>query len=87
MNASCMLHRAPDGHREPTPRPAVPRRVSSRAVHWFSTGLLIALSAGTAAWAGWLLRRLFVVEPAAVPGPDPDPERDPDDHHTEERTP
>ncbi|MEJ8282008.1 hypothetical protein [Pseudonocardia spirodelae] len=56
-------------------------------MHWFSTGLLIALSAGTAAWAGWLLRRLFVVEPAAVPGPDPDPERDPDDHHTEERTP
>ncbi|MEQ3550941.1 hypothetical protein WIS52_10695 [Pseudonocardia nematodicida] len=36
-------------------------------MHWFSTGLLIALSAGTAAWAGWLLRRLFVVEPAAVP--------------------
>ena len=33
-------------------------------MHWFSTGLLIALSAGTAAWAGWLLRRLFVVEPA-----------------------
>lgn len=36
-------------------------------MHWFSTGLLIALSAGTAAWAGWLLRRLFVVEPASAP--------------------
>lgn len=45
-------------------------------MHWFSTGLLIALSAGTAAWAGWLLRRLFVVEPAAsgakVTGPGSD---------------
>ena len=39
-------------------------------MHWFSTGLLIALTAGTAAWTGYLLRRLFVVEPAA-PGPDP----------------
>lgn len=56
-------------------------------MHWFSTGLLIALSAGTAAWAGCLLRRLFVVEPAAAPGPGPDPERDPDDHHTEEQIP
>ena len=56
-----------------------------RAVHWFSTGLLIALSAGTAAWAGWLLRRLFVVEPAAAPeAPDrPAPDGDADDH-TEE---
>ena len=34
-------------------------------MHWFSTGLLIALTAGTAAWTGFLLRRLFVVEPAA----------------------
>ncbi len=32
-------------------------------MHWFSTGLLIALTAGTAAWTGYLLRRLFVVEP------------------------
>jgi hypothetical protein len=32
-------------------------------VHWFSTGLLIALTAGTAVWTGYLLRRLFVVEP------------------------
>ncbi|ANY06412.1 hypothetical protein [Pseudonocardia sp. HH130630-07] len=38
-------------------------------MHWFSTGLLIALSAGTAVWSGWLLRRLFVFEPApAVTG-------------------
>lgn len=54
-------------------------------MHWFSTGLLIALSAGTAAWAGWLLRRLFVVEPAAAsadPGrSEPD---DPDDHSEEQ---
>lgn len=34
-------------------------------MHWFSTGLLIALTAGTAAWTGYLLRRLFVVEPTA----------------------
>ncbi|WP_158092195.1 MULTISPECIES: hypothetical protein [Pseudonocardia] len=59
-------------------------------MHWFSTGLLIALSAGTAAWAGWLLRRLFVVEPATAPEPGrtdrrvPD-DADDDDHHTEER--
>jgi len=33
-----------------------------RAVHWFSTGLLIALTAGTAVWTAYLLRRLFVVE-------------------------
>ena len=32
-------------------------------MHWFSTGLLIALTAGTAVWTGYLLRRLFVVEP------------------------
>lgn len=35
-------------------------------MHWFSTGLLIALTAGTAAWTGYLLRRLFVVEPAEL---------------------
>ena len=61
-----------------------------RAVHWFSTGLLIALSAGTAAWAGWLLRRLFVVEPApASTATDrPVPDADDDDHdHIEEPTP
>jgi hypothetical protein len=60
-------------------------RLCWRAVHWFSTGLLIALSAGTAGWAGWLLRRLFVVEPAAAsadPGrSEPD---DPDDHSEEQ---
>jgi hypothetical protein len=58
-------------------------------VHWFSTGLLIALSAGTAAWAGWLLRRLFVVEPAAAGDserPDPD-DADAADHQSEEPTP
>jgi hypothetical protein len=44
-------------------------------VHWFSTGLLIALTAGIAAWTGYLLRRLFVVEPA--PGADPVPSPDP----------
>ena len=53
-------------------------------MHWFSTGLLIALSAGTAAWAGWLLRRLFVVEPAAAPEATDRPAPDGDDDHTEE---
>lgn len=32
-------------------------------MHWFFTGLLIAASAGTAAYTGYLLRRLFTVEP------------------------
>ncbi|MEV1292783.1 hypothetical protein [Pseudonocardia sp. NPDC049635] len=57
-------------------------------MHWFSTGLLIALSAGTAAWAGWLLRRLFVVDPAAAPDPGRTDRPVPDDaadDHTEER--
>jgi len=44
-------------------------------VHWFSTGLLIALTTGVAAWTGYLLRRLFVVEPAeTAPSPDPNSE-------------
>ncbi|TCK27063.1 hypothetical protein [Pseudonocardia endophytica] len=38
-------------------------------MHWFSTGLLIALTAGTAVWTGYLVRRLFVVEPAASAAP------------------
>jgi hypothetical protein len=39
-------------------------------VHWFFTGLLIAASAGTVAFTGYLLRRLFTTEPAApdMPG-------------------
>ena len=28
-------------------------------MHWFFTGLLIAVSAGTVAFTGYLLRRLF----------------------------
>ena len=39
------------------------RGVGSRAVQWFFTGLLIAVSAGTVGYTGWLLRRLFTVEP------------------------
>jgi hypothetical protein len=38
-------------------------------VHWFSTGLLIVLTAGTAVWTGYLLRRLFVVEPTQGAAP------------------
>lgn len=38
-------------------------------MHWFSTGLLIALTAGTAVWTGYLLRRLFVVEPTQGAAP------------------
>lgn len=49
-------------------------RLCWRAVHWFSTGLLIALTAGTAVWTGYLVRRLFVVEPAAVADPVPSPD-------------
>ncbi|WP_267460898.1 hypothetical protein [Pseudonocardia abyssalis] len=32
-------------------------------MHWFFTGLLIAASAGTVAYTGYLLRRLFTTEP------------------------
>lgn len=49
-------------------------------MHWFSTGLLIALTAGTAAWTGYLLRRLFVVEPAA-PGRTPAGAHIPEEPH------
>jgi hypothetical protein len=38
-------------------------------VHWFFTGLLIAASAGTVAYTGYLLRRLFTTEPPAVDVP------------------
>jgi hypothetical protein len=38
--------------------------LSSADVHWLFTGLLIATSAGIAAYTGWLLRRLFTLEPA-----------------------
>lgn len=34
-------------------------------VHWFFTGLLIAVSAGTVAFTGHLLRRLFTAGPGA----------------------
>jgi hypothetical protein len=37
------------------------------AVQWFFTGLLIAVSGGTVAYTGWLLRRLFTTEPAQAP--------------------
>lgn len=45
-------------------------------MHWFFTGLLIAASAGTVAWTGHLLRRLFTTEPATtgMSGPDVSPE-------------
>jgi len=32
-------------------------------VHWFFTALLIAASAGTVGFTGYLLRRLFTTEP------------------------
>jgi len=34
-------------------------------VQWFFTGLLILISAGTVAFTGYLLRRLFTSAPAA----------------------
>jgi hypothetical protein len=40
--------------------------LSSAAVHWFFTGLLIAASAGTVAFTGLLLRRLFTTAPEAA---------------------
>jgi hypothetical protein len=35
-------------------------------VHWFFTALLIAASAATVGYAGYLLRRLFTTEPAKI---------------------
>ena len=39
------------------------RRVGSAAVSWLFTGLLIAVSLGTVAFTGYLLRRLFTTAP------------------------
>lgn len=41
------------------------------AVQWFFTGLLIAVSAATVGYTGWLLRRLFTTEPVEAPEPTP----------------
>ena len=38
-------------------------RTTVAPVHWFFTGLLIAASAGTVAYTGYLVRRLFTTEP------------------------
>jgi hypothetical protein len=38
-------------------------------VHWFLSGLLIAVSAGTLGFAGHLLRRLFTSGPDAAEAP------------------
>lgn len=37
-------------------------------MHWFFTALLIAISAGTVGFAGYLVRRLFTTPPAPVDG-------------------
>ncbi len=42
-----------------------PGRTTVVPVHWFFTGLLIAASAGTVAYTGYLVRRLFTTEPPA----------------------
>jgi hypothetical protein len=42
-------------------------------VHWILTGTLIAASAATAAYTGYLMRRLFTLEPGmpdTAPAPD-----------------
>lgn|GEM_PF-3538887 len=39
-------------------------------MHWFYTGLLIAVSAGIVGFCGYLLRRLFTTEPSG-PGHEP----------------
>ncbi|SHK42046.1 hypothetical protein SAMN05443637_10647 [Pseudonocardia thermophila] len=36
-------------------------------MQWLYTGLLIVAGAGTAAYTGFLLRRLFTLEPAVPP--------------------
>lgn len=36
-------------------------------MQWFFTGLLIAVSAGTVGYTGWLLRRLFTTRPVEAP--------------------
>jgi hypothetical protein len=59
------------GHGDSPPRPELraargpPRqgRVGSGTVNWVYTVLLIAVSAGTVGFGGWLLRRLFTTEP------------------------
>ncbi|MFC4948503.1 hypothetical protein [Pseudonocardia sp. GCM10023141] len=38
-------------------------------MHWFFTGLLIAASAGTLAYTGYLLRRLFTTPPGEPDAP------------------
>jgi hypothetical protein len=38
-------------------------------VHWFLSGLLIAVSAGTLGFTGYLLRRLFTSGPGTAEAP------------------
>ncbi len=38
-------------------------------MHWIFSGLLIAVSAGTLAFTGYLLRRLFTSDPGPSDGP------------------
>ena len=47
------------------------RRVGSAAVSWLFTGLLIAVSLGTVAFTGYLLRRVFTTEPETPVDPAP----------------
>lgn len=52
-------------------RGAHPGGVALFGVNWLYTVLLLVISAGTVGFAGFLLRRLFTVEPG-VPGSDGD---------------
>jgi hypothetical protein len=40
-------------------------------VHWILTGILVAASAATVAYTGYLLRRLFTLQPGVPDAPAP----------------
>jgi hypothetical protein len=46
-------------------------------VQWMLTGMLIIASAAIAAYTGYLVRRLFTLDPGAAPAPAPTQEGEP----------
>lgn len=57
----------------PLPGRAAPAGLCSAAVPWFFTVVLIAISAATLAFTGYLLRSVLVAEPVHPPAADADP--------------